>query len=81
MRKATPMPESNFEVIDYKGQKIVARQVKLANGQVQWRNRFNMALEDIDWIGDEPQELQQKASKKREARPKKKVANTEEKDG
>ena len=69
------MSESSFKVIDYKGQKVVAKEVKLANGETQWRNRFNMALDKIDWIGDQHEELQQKATKKRQARPKKKVAD------
>jgi len=73
------MSESSFKIIDYKGQKIFAKEVKLANGETQWRNRFNMALDKIDWVDDQHEELQQKATQKRQTRPKKKVADESKK--
>lgn len=44
------MSNQEFQTIDLNGEQVLARQVKLADGTLQWRNKFGLALGQVEPI-------------------------------
>ena len=44
------MSNQEFQTINLNGEQVLARQVKLADGTLQWRNKFGMALKNAEPI-------------------------------
>ena len=40
------MSNQEFQAINLNGEQVIARQVKLEDGTLQWRNKFGMALKE-----------------------------------
>jgi len=44
------MSNQEFQTINLNGEQVLARQVKLADGTLQWRNKFGLALGQVEPI-------------------------------
>jgi hypothetical protein len=44
------MSSQEFQTINLNGEQVLARQVRLADGTLQWRNKFGLALGQVESI-------------------------------
>jgi hypothetical protein len=44
------MSNQEFQTINLNGEQVLARQVKLDDGTLQWRNKFGLALSQVEPI-------------------------------
>ena len=44
------MSNQEFQTINLNGEQVLARQVRLADGTLQWRNKFGLALGQVEPI-------------------------------
>jgi len=66
------MSNQEFQTINLNGELVLARQVKLEDGTLQWRNKFGMALKEEKPVKQDETKAAPKA--KRATRSPKKAA-------
>jgi hypothetical protein len=66
------MSNQEFQTINLNGEQVLARQVKLEDGTLQWRNKFGIALKDVKPVKQD--ELKAAPKAKRATRSPKKAA-------
>lgn len=66
------MSNQEFQTINLNGEQVLARQVKLEDGTLQWRNKFGLALGQVEPVKQDETKAAPKA--KRATRSPKKAA-------